>query len=314
MLRSLGLLIFPGFQLLDAAGPLAAFEIAGRYGEDGYALSVLAMTEGEVKSSAGVTMNALSIERAPPLDTLVVAGGSGAPQAAAEPAMLAFIRLMKRQARRVASVCSGTYLLAEAGLLDGKRATTHWNRSADFASRFPKVRLEADRIFVRDGAVWSSAGITAGIDLALALIAEDLGESIARRTAAQLVVYRRRPGRQSQFSALLEMESPEGRFGPLLEWARGRLTEPLSVEQLAGQAAMSPRNFARRFREETGSTPARAIERLRVEAAREWIEAGQEPVEEIARRVGFRDPDRMRRAFLRVFGQPPQALRRAAKM
>jgi transcriptional regulator GlxA family with amidase domain len=228
--------------------------------------------------------------------------------------MLAFIRAMSQRARRIASVCSGTYLLAEAGLLDDKRATTHWNCSADFASRYPKVRLEADRIFVRDGAVWSSAGITAGIDLALALIAEDLGENIARRTAAQLVVYRRRPGTQSQFSALLEMEWPEGRFGPLLEWARGRLMEPLSVEQLAEQAAMSPRNFARRFREETRSTPARAIERLRVEAARERLEAGQESIEEIAARAGFGDPDRMRRAFIRAFGLPPQALRRAAKM
>ncbi|WP_166146119.1 AraC family transcriptional regulator [Methylosinus sp. RM1] len=227
MTHPLGLLIFPGFQLLDAAGPLAAFEIAGRYGEGGYALSVLAVTEGEVKSSAGVALNAVAIERAPPLDTLMLAGGDGVPQAAMDPAVLAFVRLMHSRARRVASVCSGTYILAEAGLLDGKRATTHWSRSADFASRYPKVRLEPDRIFIRDGSVWSSAGITAGIDLALALIAEDLGEPIARRTAEQLVVYRRRPGGQSQFSALLAMERPEGRFGPLLAWARERLAEPL---------------------------------------------------------------------------------------
>ena len=170
--------------------------------------------------------------------------------------------------RRIASVCSGAFLLAEAGLLTGRRATTHWGRTAQFAAAYPDVRLEADRIFVRDGAIWTSAGITAGIDLALALIAEDLGEKTARQTAEQLVVYRRRPGGQSQFSALIEMERPDGRFGPLLGWARERLHEDLSVTRLAERAAMSERNFQRRFRDETGLTPARAIERLRVEAAR----------------------------------------------
>jgi len=151
-------------------------------------------------------MNAVSIEDSPRLDTLVVAGGDGTRRAAKDPTLLAFVKAADARTRRIASVCSGTYILAEAGLLDGKRATTHWSRSADFAKRFPQVRLEPDRIFIRDGSVWSSAGITAGIDLALALIAEDLGETIARRTAQQLVVYRRRPGGQSQFSALLEME------------------------------------------------------------------------------------------------------------
>jgi transcriptional regulator GlxA family with amidase domain len=203
--------------------------------------------------------------------------------------------------------------LAEAGLLDGRRATTHWSRVQDFARRYPQVRLEPDRIFIRDGQIWSSAGITAGIDLSLALVADDLGEDIARRTAQQLVVYRRRPGGQSQFSALLNMERPDGRFGPLLSWARERLDQPLSVEQLAGQAGMSPRNFARRFTEETGHSPARAVERLRVELARERVEAGPDPIDQIALTTGFGDPERMRRAFVRAFGQPPQALRRAAR-
>ena len=175
------------------------------------------------------------------------------------------------------------------------------------------MRLEPDRIFIRDGAVWSSAGITAGIDLALAMIAEDLGEAIAAKTARQLVVYRRRPGGQSQFSALLEMERPDGRFAPLLGWARERLGEPMSVERLAERAAMSPRNFARRFAAETGVTPARAVERLRVEAARERVEGSWLPIDAIAGETGFGDPERMRRAFLRAFGQPPQALRRAAR-
>ncbi|MGP0060432.1 MAG: GlxA family transcriptional regulator [Beijerinckiaceae bacterium] len=314
---SIGFLIFPGFQVLDAAGPLAAFEIAGRYSEHAYALSVLAVRQGAVESSSGATMNAISIQdycqELLRFDTLIVAGGDGSRRAAKDASLLAFVKAAAAQARRIASVCSGTYILAEAGLLDGKRATTHWSRSADFAKRYPQVRLEPDRIFICDGSVWSSAGITAGIDLALALIAEDLGETIARRTAQQLVVYRRRPGGQSQFSALLEMERPDGRFGPLLVWARERLIEPLSVEQLAEHCAMSPRNFARRFTEETGLTPARAVERLRVETAREWVEAGQEPIDGIAQNAGFGDPERMRRAFVRAFGQPPQALRRAAR-
>jgi transcriptional regulator GlxA family with amidase domain len=175
------------------------------------------------------------------------------------------------------------------------------------------VRLEADRIYVRDGKVWTSAGITAGIDLALAMIAEDLGETIARRTAQQLVVYHRRPGGQSQFSALLELDRPDARFAGLLGWARERLGEPLSVERLAAQAAMSPRNFARAFAAEAGVTPAKAIERLRVEAARERVEAGAEPIDRVAEAAGFGDAERMRRAFIRAFGQPPQALRRAAR-
>ena len=175
------------------------------------------------------------------------------------------------------------------------------------------MRLEPDRIWVKDGDVWTSAGITAGVDLSLALIGEDLGEDIARRTAQQLVVYHRRPGGQSQFSALLEMDRPQARFGPLLGWARARLDQPLEVERLAERAAMSPRHFARAFTAETGVTPAKAVERLRVEAARGPVEAGVEPIDHIAAKVGFGDPERMRRAFVRAFGQPPQALRRAAR-
>jgi len=306
-------LIFENFQLLDAAGPIAAFEIAGRYRPGAYALTTLAKSSGVVASSSGASMSALDMRSAPALDTLVIAGGDGTRQAFRDPELLDFLRQAAAKARRIASVCSGAFLLAEAGLLDGKRATTHWGRTSDFAGRYPQVRLEPDRIFIRDGAIWTSAGITAGIDLALALIAEDLGEGVARQTAQQLVVYRRRPGGQSQFSALLEMERPDGRFASLIAWARERLAEPLDVERLAAQAAMSPRNFARRFHEETGHTPARAIERLRVECAREKIEASPEAIDRIAAATGFGDAERMRRAFLRAFGQPPQALRRAAR-
>jgi transcriptional regulator GlxA family with amidase domain len=312
MTRTIGFFIFDGFQILDAAGPIAAFELGGARGQDAYSLSLLAQRGGPVASSSGATMEARAFADAPRLDTLIVAGGLGSYEALKDAAILGYLRDSARDCRRVASVCSGAFLLAEAGLLDGKRATTHWSRSRLFAQRYPQVRLEPDRIFVHDGKIWTSAGITAGVDLALALIADDLGEPTARRVAQHLVVYRRRPGGQSQFSALLEMERPEGRFGPLLGWARERLGEPLTVERLAERAAMSPRNFARRFAEETGVTPARAVERLRVEAARERVEGGRAPIDAIAVDSGFGDSERMRRAFLRAFGQPPQALRRAA--
>jgi transcriptional regulator GlxA family with amidase domain len=312
MTHRISLLIFEGFQILDAAGPIGAFEIAGRYGGDAYALEVIAAEAGQVASSSGVTMTARRFEPGASYHTLMIAGGDGTREASRDQALLAQVRAAAANAGRIASVCSGAFILAAAGLLDGRRATTHWSRTDDFARRFPQIRLEPDRIFVRDGPVWSSAGITAGIDLALAMIADDLGEEIARRTAQQLVVYRRRPGGQSQFSALLELERPEARFGGLIGWARERLAEPLSVERLAAQTAMSPRHFARAFAAETGVTPAKAVERLRVEAARARIETGREPIDRIAALVGFGDAERMRRAFLRAFGQPPQALRRAA--
>jgi transcriptional regulator GlxA family with amidase domain len=310
--RTIGFLIFPDFQLLDAAGPIAAFEIAERFAPGAYRLAVLAAEPGLVASSSGAAMQAQALDGAPMLDTLVVAGGEGT-RAAPDLRMLAFVRAAAGRTRRVTSVCSGAYILAEAGLLDGRRVTTHWIRCADLARRYPKISVEPDRIFVKDGAIWTSAGITAGVDLSLAMIAEDLGETIARRTAEMLVVYHRRPGGQSQFSTLLELDQAQGRFGSLLGWMRERLGEPLGVERLADQAAMSPRHFARAFTAETGMTPARSVERLRVEAARTRIESGPEPIEAIAEATGFGDPERMRRAFVRAFGQPPQALRRAAR-
>ncbi|HEX6860521.1 MAG TPA: GlxA family transcriptional regulator [Caulobacteraceae bacterium] len=309
-MRTVGVLIFPDFQLLDAAGPIAAFEIAARYVPGAYAIRVLTRAPGLVASSSGASMHAEAFETAPNLDTLLVAGGEGTRGPAICPDTLAFVRGAKT--RRTASVCSGAYILAEAGLLDGRRATTHWQRSADFARRYPAVRLEPDRIFVRDGAIWTSAGITAGIDLALAMVAEDLGEAIARATAQQLVVYHRRPGGQSQFSQLLELEHG-GRFDAVLAWARENLHEPLTVEQLAARAAMSPRHFARAFAAEKAVTPAKAVERLRVEAARALLDSQPLRVEDVAIEAGFGDPERMRRAFMRAFGQPPQALRRAAR-
>jgi transcriptional regulator GlxA family with amidase domain len=313
-MRTIGLLIFPDFQLLDAAGPIAVFDTAARESPPpAYRLRVIANTAGPVTSSSGIQLIAQSFSD-DPLDTLIVAGGSGSREASACPQTLAFIRAAAPRARRLASVCTGAFILAAAGLLDGRRATTHWGRAAELARAYAQVHVEPDRIFIRDGRVWTSAGVTAGIDLALALVADDLGEQVAKRAAQQLVVYYRRPGGQSQFSALLEGDRPGSRFSPVLGWARERLGERLSVERLADHAAMSPRHFARAFTAETGTTPARAIERLRLEAAREQVESSAEPIEQIAMHAGFRDPERMRRAFLRAFGQPPQALRRTAKL
>lgn len=312
MTRKIAFVVFPDFQILDATGPLAAFEIASRIAQDGYSLAVLAAGGGEVASSSGVRLVTQPLDEAA-YDTLIVAGGSGSRNFAGLAETVTWLRRRASDTRRTASVCSGAYLLAEAGLLDGRRATTHWSRSNHFVRRYPGIRLEPDRIFVRDGDVWTSAGITAGIDLALALIEGDLGGEVARRTAQQLVVHQRRPGGQSQFSALLEMGGPSGRFAELMDWMRERLAEPLHVERLADQAAMSPRHFARAFAAETGVTPAKAVERLRLDAARVRVEAGHEPIDRVAITAGFGDPERMRRAFLRAFGQPPQALRRAAK-
>jgi transcriptional regulator GlxA family with amidase domain len=224
-----------------------------------------------------------------------------------------FVQAVAKRGVRIASICSGTFVLAEAGLLDGKRATTHWQRTRQFLATYPKVKLEPDQIFVRDGNIWSSAGITAGIDLALAMVAEDYGDAVVERTARQLVLYHQRSGGQSQFSSLLELKAPTGRFGPLLSWARENLDSRLTVEDLAERAGMSARHFTRAFIAETGATPSKAIERLRIEVARARVQSSSEAIERVAETTGFRDPERMRRAFIRAFGQPPQSLRRAAR-
>ncbi len=308
MSRTVALAIHPGFQLLDAAGPTAAFEIAERFRPGSYQLRLMAPGGGEVESSSGLKLSAAPLTDGP-FDTVMVSGGEIIRSMDAFQDVLAWLKRIS--ARRIASVCSGAFILAEAGLLHGRRATTHWSSSDDFARRYPKVRLDAERIFIRDGNIWTSAGISAGIDLALALIEDDLGPQLARRTAQQLVVHQRRPGGQSQFSALVELGGRTGRFATLIDWMRERLAEQLTVERLADRAAMSPRNFARVFAAETGTTPAKAVERLRLETARAAVETSHSPLDQIARTNGFGDPGRMRRAFLRNFGQPPQALRRA---
>jgi transcriptional regulator GlxA family with amidase domain len=309
----IGVLIFPDFQLLDAAGPISVFGIAMRLAGAGNAIKTIAVRPGAVRSSSGVEMLARGLRPSTAISTLIVAGGSGVQDASKCDKTLAFVRAMAKRGVRIASVCSGAYILAEAGLLDGRRATTHWQRTRQFLSLYPKVKLEPDQIFVRDGNIWSSAGITAGIDLALAMVTDDFGDEIARQTARQLVLYHRRSGGQSQFSSLLELKAPSGRFGPLLTWAREHLDAPLTVEALADQAGMSTRHFARAFIAETGTTPSKAVERLRIEEARQRVQSSSEAIERVAETTGFRDPERMRRAFIRAFGQPPQSLRRAAR-
>ena len=204
-------------------------------------------------------------------------------------------------------------MLAAAGLLDGRRATTHWRMAGVMQRLHPAVKVESDRIHIQDGPVWTSAGISAGIDLALALIEDDLGIELARAVARELVVYHRRPGGQSQFSSLLEMDPPSTRISQALVYAREHLHEELDVDRLAEVACLSRRQFDRAFAAETGQTPAKAVEKLRVETARLRVEEGSESLEAIARATGFADPERMRRAFIRVFGLPPQAIRRAGR-
>ena len=309
----IGVLIFPDFQLLDAAGPISVFEIANRLAKRDVPIRIMAANPGPVRSTSGAEMLARKFGPPSAITTLIVAGGEGIEAATRNTCTANFVKAVAKRGTRVASVCSGTFMLAETGLLDGKRATTHWQRTRQFLSTYPQVKLEPDQIFVRDGNIWSSAGITAGIDLALAMVAEDYGDEIVEKTARQLVLYHRRSGGQSQFSSLLELKAPTGRFGPLLTWARENLDTRLTVEDLAERVGMSSRHFTRAFIAETESTPSKAIERLRIEVARQRVQSSSEAIERVAEVTGFRDPERMRRAFIRAFGQPPQSLRRAAR-
>jgi transcriptional regulator GlxA family with amidase domain len=305
--------IFPGFQLLDLAGPLAAFEIAKRFhAATPYRPVVVAERAGPIASSSGVAVEAKALGRMTP-DTLIITGGDDTSSACIDHTMIAHLNRAAHKARRVASICTGAFLLAETGLLNGKRVTTHWRFAPELKQKHPQIKLESDRIFIRDGRFWTSAGITAGIDLSLALIADDFGEEIAKKVAQDLVVYQRRPGGQSQFSALLEIDTRSERIALALAYAREHLTAPLSVDELAAQTSLSPRQFARVFTEETGLTPAKAVERLRVEAASVRIEENRsESLQEVADTTGFKDLERMRRAFVRFYGHPPQAHRRLA--
>ena len=312
MTRAVIFIIFDGFQLLDLAGPMTVFEIANRFVPDAYTIETMAENNGPIVASSGL----LTVSEPADIDacdTLVVVGGTGTRTAIDAPGLLRLVCDTAVRARRVTSVCSGSLILAAAGLLDDRKATTHWRRAGDLARQFPRVTVVADRIFVTDGHVWTSAGITAGIDLALALVADDHGAAVAARVAREMVVPYRRPGGQSQFSSLADLPVAADRIGTALAFARQNLGENLSVERLAAAASLSPRQFARAFRAATGTTPAKAVAQLRVETARAALEAGGSSIEAIAAATGFGDTERMRRAFVHLLGQPPQALRRSAK-
>lgn len=242
------------------------------------------------------------------IDTVIVPGGWGVNAACEHPELVQWVIGRSRDAVRTASVCSGAMLLAEAGLLDGRRAVTHWGRCAEFARRFPAVRLEPDPIFIRDGNVWTSAGVTAGIDLALSFVEADLGRRMALAVARELVVFLKRPGGQAQFSQTLKLQEGDGRFDKLHGWILDNLGSDLSLERLAEQANMSRRSFSRHYQEATGRTPARAVEEIRIEAARRMLERGQ-TVSQTARRCGFGSEETMRRGFLRVLGTNPRDYR-----
>ena len=311
--RSIAVVVFPGFELLDASGPLCAFNLASEMHCANYDVRVVSVDGGKVDGSCGVSI--LS-ERASALrkdDTAIIVGSPTSHIEGMNGDALRAVQLLSKATRRLASVCTGAFVLAEAGLLDGKRATTHWRYAAALQRRFPRVKVDADRIYVKDGDIWTAAGISAGIDLALAMIEEDCGVETSKAVARDLVVYHRRPGGQSQFSTMLELEPPAGRVRNALAFARDHLHENLNVDRLAEAACVSPRQFQRLFVTETGDTPAHAVERLRVEVAKPRVEEGNEPLTAIARSVGFGDLNRMRRSFVRVFGRSPQDLRRAAR-
>jgi transcriptional regulator GlxA family with amidase domain len=306
---------FPAVQTLDVAGPLQVFATANDTvveagGTPPYALRVVANGEISVTTSAGLGIATGTLSPlASPVDTLLIAGGPGVHVAAEDATLVNWVRARSGSARRTASVCTGAFLLAASGVLDGRRAATHWSVCAELARRFPAVRVEPDPIFVRDGAVWTSAGVSAGIDLTLALVEEDLGRELALAVARYLVVFLKRPGGQAQFSTALLLQKAEDRFGALHAWISSHLAHDLSLSVLAAEAGMSDRSFSRHYLEETGMTPARAVERLRVEAARQLLSESKLPVKRIAQQCGFGSEETMRRSFLRLLAATPQDYR-----
>jgi transcriptional regulator GlxA family with amidase domain len=312
--RSIVILAFADVQLLDVAGPLQVFatanELAAGQGLDTpYAPRVVAPISPLV-TSAGL---ALCADPLPPADagcdTLIAAGGHGVRQAAADRVLTDWIAAMATGARRTASVCSGAFLLAAAGLLDGRRVATHWAHCEELHAAHPALRVEPDPIFIHDGPVWTSAGVTAGIDLALALVEDDLGRALAHDVARQLVVFLKRPGGQAQFSTALSLQRQDDPFADLHAWVSEHLAADLSVATLAAHVGMSERSFLRHYRARTGITPARAVERLRIEAALRLLADSTQPVKRIAARCGFGSEETLRRNLQRAMGVSPQAWR-----
>jgi transcriptional regulator GlxA family with amidase domain len=319
VVRRVAMLGFPDAQILDITGPLEVFSRASRWLTDegladtpAYEITVVAATRGSLAMSNGLRLVVeQSVETLDtPLDTLMVAGGMGTAAAMRDRRLIGWLRKMAPRVRRLCSVCTGTFLLAEAGLLSGRRATTHWRFCDALKRRFPAIRVQTDPIFVRDGHLYTSAGVTAGIDLALALVEEDHGRRVALGVARELVMFLRRPGGQSQFSVQLAVQSADREpIRDLQGWIADHLSEDLSVGRLARRSAMSARNFARVFLRETGLTPATFVARTRVEAARRRLEESADGIDVIAEHCGFGTRESMRRAFIRSLRVPPSAYR-----
>ncbi len=301
-------------QLLDVAGPAEVLAQAGRLHGGAPLYDVAFHMVGGTATSAGLalasTISAAALLAAPPFDTLIVVGGEGARMRPGDPALQRLVKHLAAPARRVVGVCTGAFILAAAGLLAGRSVTTHWRWCTDLARRHPDLRVEPEPIYVRDGHVWTSAGITAGMDLTLALVEADHGHTLALAVARELVLFLRRPGDQKQFSSVLAAQSgtqagPAARIGDLLAWIGENLGRPLPIGTLAARAGLSPRQFARVFQEETGTTPARLVERMRVEAARGRLEQGRTGLAAVATTCGFVTEETMRRSFLRLVGIAP---------
>jgi transcriptional regulator GlxA family with amidase domain len=314
-MQRIGFIMFPNFNVLSLS-TVAVFETANTVAqerqvaqEQPYELHFLSETGGRIRTSTGLIVETEAFDETV-FDTLIVCGTLVVEPFS--PGLLAYVKNAPRKARRVASMCTGALVLAEAGLLEGCRVTTHWAYARDLQARFPTLKVEEDRIFIVDGTIWTSAGCTACVDLALAMVEKDVGSEVAKSVARTLVVFHRRAGGQSQHSALLEIEPKSDRIQSALVYAKRNLRTALSVEQLADVAHLSPRQFSRAFHAETGQSPAKAVENLRLEAARLMLEQGRHPVETIAMETGFGDGERMRRAFLRAYGQTPQAIRIAS--
>jgi transcriptional regulator GlxA family with amidase domain len=316
--RFVVMLVYPGVMTMDIFGPLEAFATANMIvGRPLYRLAIAGMSMTPVDTSLGIriTPSIAVADIREPIDTLLVSGGFGQAEASCDDGLLAWLRTGRQRARRCGSICTGAFVLAAAGLLDGRRATTHWAMAEELGRRYPQISVEVDRIFVRDGSLYTSAGVTAGIDLALGMIEEDHGRTLALRIARSLVVHLKRAGGQSQFSNLLSAQfaaSPAVRLAQ--EWALENLAADLSVKTLAVRAHMSERTFRRAFAEETGERPRDFVERIRIDAARGLFEEAQLPVQGVASRCGFETVDNLRRAFVRRLGVTPQQYRQRFRL
>ena len=309
-MHRVGLILPQDFQLLNLA-PLTVFEIAQMTPHPPpYDIHLLSEHGGSLMSSCGVTVETEAFGDAA-FDTVIIGAITSFVMPSPSTAKtIAFVRKAAMASRRTASFCNGAYVLAEAGLLDGRRATTHWLQASSFRTRFPKVIMEEDRIFIVDGPIWTSAGMTAGFDLVLAMVDSDMGHEAANEVARLLVLSQRRSGGQKQHSVMLDLTPKSDRIERVLIHIRQNLRSALSIHELAIAASLSPRQFSRAFLQETGQSPAKAVERLRLEAARFMMEEGRLSVKEVALEAGFGDSERMRRAFLRTFGVSAEAMRR----